>query len=244
MLISYFTGAEPVELLRTYNRFTNVTNADSTWRDVPGRRLTDADLWILTNANSASAAEMFAYAVQRIGRGTVVGETTAGAGNGGAKLSVGAGLALFVPSQRIVSGPGYESTGVVPDIATFSDSAPAVAHRSALERLAAKRAPETIARERAWALEMARASKSPSSGDASRLARYAGMYGTRTVRVTESRLESVGSTGWVTRLTPLGDDHFGTADARYRFERNALGAPTALVVETIDGKSARLERVR
>ncbi len=237
MILSYFFGPEPVSLITTYGRFANVTTERRTLREVPGRRMPDADLWVLTSRNSASAAETFAYAVKRTGRGTVVGETTAGAGNGGAKLSVGHGLALFVPQFRVVSGPGYEATGVAPHVAADADDAPALAHRMALERLAGRAADPLVRREREWALEMVRAAASPVLPAEADLRRYEGVYGARTIRVRDGGLVAVGTTGWVTRLTPLGDGVFRSDGARFRFQTDAAGAATALTVETLAGRT-------
>ena len=138
LILSYFYGPEPVSLVTTYGRFAHLTTERRTLREVPGRRMPDVDLYVLTSGNTASAAETFAYAVRQTRRGTLVGETTAGAGNGGAKLSVGYGLALFVPQFQVVSGPGWEGTGVAPDVAVPAGSALETARRLALERSRAR----------------------------------------------------------------------------------------------------------
>ena len=245
LLASYFLPPEPVVLLQTYSRALDQTSERRSLREVPGRRLTNAALYIVVNGNSASAAEMLPYMLQRLGRATIVGERTAGAGNGGAKLSVGAGLALFVPQMRIVSGPGYEKTGVEPDVSAPSDSALAVARRLALSALASRTASPEIARERAWALELLRA-ESRAMPSRATLQALTGRFGTslvRTVRLDGDRLVTIGSTGWSDRVLPVDDSTFRSADARYRFERDAAGRVTALVRETIDGRVTRLPRL-
>jgi hypothetical protein len=219
-----------------------VTAERRTLREVPGRRMPDAELWVLTNGNSASAAEMFAYAVQRLRRGTLVGETTAGAGIGGAKQSVGAGLALFVPQMQVVSGPGYERTGVTPDVPVPGESALAVAHRMALEKLAGRDAPAEVREERRWALELVRARQSPAPVDPALLHSYAGIYGTRTFTVEEGRLVSTSALGWKTALVPLGGGVFRGEQERLRFESGADGSVQAVTIEVINGSSARRTR--
>ena len=145
LLLSYFAPAEPMSLVTVYNRAANVTIEHRTHAEVPGRRLTGVPLYVLQDARSASSAEMLAYMVRQHRLGTVVGETSSGAGNGGANLSVGAGLALFVPEMRVTSGPGFERTGVEPDVRTPGDSALLVAHRLAREAIAARAAPSAPA---------------------------------------------------------------------------------------------------
>src|SRR5215213_5050005 len=60
-IISYFYGLDPVELVSRYHRDDNVTVKEWSLREVPGRRLTGADLYILTSRESASAAEGFPF---------------------------------------------------------------------------------------------------------------------------------------------------------------------------------------
>jgi len=242
LILSYFYGPEPVSLLTTYGRYARITGERRTLRDVPGRRMPGVELWVLTNGNTASAAEMFAYAVQRLRRGTLVGETTAGAGIGGAKQSVGAGLALFVPQMQVISGPGYERTGVTPDVPAAAESALAVAHRMALEKLAGRDAPAAVREERRWALELVRARQSPAAVDAALLRGYAGSYGTRTITVEEGRLVSTSALGWKTALVPLGGGVFRGDGERLRFESGADGAVTAVTIEILNGASARRTR--
>jgi hypothetical protein len=242
LILSYFYGPEPVSLLTTYGRYARVTAERRTLREVPGRRMPEVDLWVLTNGNSASAAEMLAYAVQRTRRGTLVGETTAGAGIGGAKQSVGAGLALFVPQMQVVSGPGYERTGVTPDVPVPGENALAVAHRMALEKLAGRDAPAEAREERRWALELLRGRQSPVAVDPALLRGYAGSYGTRTLTVEEGRLVSTSALGWKTALVPLGGGVFRGEQERLRFESGADGSVQAVTIEVLNGPSARRAR--
>jgi hypothetical protein len=242
LLVSYFLGADPVKLMTSYNRAADATAERWSVRDLPGRRMTGVPLYVLQDANSASAAEMLSYFVQRQQVGTVVGETSAGAGNGGARLSVGAGLALFVPQMRIVDGPGWEQSGVTPDVRAPGDSALAVAHRLALERLIASAATAEARREREWALELARAAGRPARSDDADLRAYAGTFGARAFAPRDGALTLVGATGRTTRLVEVDRGVFRAREARYRFERDAAGRVTAVTVETLAGRRARDER--
>ena len=77
-------------------------------------------LVVLTNRNTASAAEMLAMAVRDNHRATVIGEPTAGAlfGKDGEKLSDGR-MVIFRAEPTILSptGKDYSETGLPPDIA-------------------------------------------------------------------------------------------------------------------------------
>ena len=135
-LLSHFARGPATLLHASYARADGVS--DSLW-SVPAlaeRGLGGKPLYILTSARSASAAEMLAYVGQRARLATIVGETTSGAGNGGRPHTLGAGLQLFVPERRVLTGPGWEQTGVVPDVAVPAADALARALALARERTA------------------------------------------------------------------------------------------------------------
>ncbi|HEX2188265.1 MAG TPA: S41 family peptidase [Longimicrobiaceae bacterium] len=241
-LLSHFFAPDTVLLWATANRGLRVRNEYRTLRDLPGRRLAGADLYVLTSRRSASSAETFAYATKWTGRGTVVGERTAGAGNGGARLSVGHGLALFVPQWQVTTGPGFERTGVEPDVEVPEDSALAAAHVLALRKLAARADDPRVRREREWALERVSAASRPAPSSAE-LARYAGAYGARAVRLRAGGLVLLSPTGSETPLVPVAEHIFHAGDAvRVRFETDAAGRVLALTVEQAAGSGHRAER--
>lgn len=242
LMLSYFFGADSVRLWTTGNSRLGIRNEYWSLADVPGQRLDGADLYVLTSGRTGSAAETFSYVARQTGRGTVIGERTAGAGIGGAQLTVGYGLALFVPQVQMLDGPGFERTGVEPHVAVPEDDALATAHAMALQRLAGREADAQVRRERAWALEMVSAASRPAPA-AAELERYAGAFGTRRVRVQDGGLVLLSSNGSETRLTPLGEHVFGAgASTRVRFETDAAGRVVALTVEQSSGATSRAER--
>lgn len=133
-LLSHFVPGPARLLFASHQRAEGI--ADSLWSlpALASRGLAGRPLYVLTSARSASAAEMLAYVAQRTGVATVVGETTAGAGNGGRPYTIGDGLQLFVPERRVLTGPGWKGTGVVPDVAVPADLALSRALALARER--------------------------------------------------------------------------------------------------------------
>lgn len=243
LLLSYFFGADSVRLWATGNPRLGIRNEYWSLADLPGRRMAGADLYVLTSGRTGSSAETFSYVTRYTGRGTVVGERTAGAGIGGARLSVGHGLALFVPQFQMLTGPGFERAGVEPHVAVAEDDALSAAHAMALQRLAAREAPPEVQRERAWALELLAARTRPAPG-AAELERYAGTFGTRRVAVRDGALVLLSANGSETRLVPVGEHVFRAGETtRVRFETDAAGRAVALTVEQAGGQSARAERV-
>lgn len=139
-LASYFF-VEPTRLSRTFRRDRNPqTSFDMTLSTVPGERMPIIDLFVLTSSRTVSAAEAFAFALQQQRRAVVVGETTAGAANGGGYLDIGHGFRAFVPDVHVsspVDETSWEGVGVQPDIGAPATQALVRAHREALQRLLA-----------------------------------------------------------------------------------------------------------
>jgi hypothetical protein len=242
LLMSYFFGADTVKLWATGNRGLGIVNEYWNLAELPGRRMADVDLYVLTSGRSASSAETFSYVARQTGRGTVIGERTAGAGNGGARLSVGHGLALFVPQWQVLTGPGFERTGVEPDVAVAEDQALAVAQTMALRRLMERGGDPQVQREREWALEMVAAAARPAPA-AAELEPYTGAFGTRRVQLRDGTLVMLGSNGSETRLIPVAEHVFRAGESvRVRFETDGAGRAAALVVEQSSGQSSRAER--
>ena len=119
---SYFYPAGDEEFyLNGFHKDRSTDEQEWTYVYVPGRRIPDAKLYILVNAHTASAAEGFAYAMQKLKRATIIGQTTAGAGIAGEFVELGHGLRMFLPVKMVVAPhtqQGWEGTGVVPDVAT------------------------------------------------------------------------------------------------------------------------------
>lgn len=93
-----------------------------TYAYVPGPHMPDAKVYVLVNHKTASATEGFAYAMQKLKRVEIVGQTTAGAGIAGGFAKLGSGTEwAFVPSKMIVAPHtevGWEGVGVTPDVVT------------------------------------------------------------------------------------------------------------------------------
>ncbi|MDG2534677.1 S41 family peptidase [Sphingomonas sp. HITSZ_GF] len=237
-LISYFTGPEPVQLMESYFREGDRTEKLMSLAEVPGQRLTGKPLYVLIDARTASAAEMFAYFAQHRKLGTVVGMVSAGAGNGGAMFPAGSDISFFLTSIKLIDGPGWERTGVTPDIAAAPENALDTAHRGALADLVARATEPAVKREREWALELLTQAAAPAGA----LDAYAGSFGTRSFKVEQGRLVAIPAGSGPQPLQRVAPDIFRTETSRYSFERNAAGAVTAVRVETLSGTDMRAAR--
>ena len=122
LIASYFYALDESHvLLRGSFRDPARDTQEGTYPYVPGPRLPGAKVFILVNGGTASAAEGFAFGLQKAGRATVVGQTTAGAGIAGSDGDFGDGIKAFIPLKMILAADGskgWEGVGVKPDVVT------------------------------------------------------------------------------------------------------------------------------
>jgi retinol-binding protein 3 len=135
-IISYFSGEKP-ELINTYyTRESNTTDELWTLANLPGKRLTHAEIYVLTSNQTFSAAEEFAYDLKNWKRATIVGETTAGAANPSVIKIINDNFAIMLPTGRAINPithTNWEGVGVEPDLKVTSDKALDVAYLAALK---------------------------------------------------------------------------------------------------------------
>jgi hypothetical protein len=135
--LTTYLFAQPVHLNDFYVRPTNETRPSWTLPYVPGRRLINKDVYILTSSRTFSGAEEFTYNLKHLKRATVVGETTGGGAHtvGGRRLNNH--FSIGVPSGRpinAVTKTNWEGVGVEPDVKVPAENALEVAHLIALEK--------------------------------------------------------------------------------------------------------------
>ena len=125
LFLSYLFD-EPKLLNETYDRIANVKTAQWTRAEVRGKRYTKGPVFVLTSRHTFSAGEGFAYAVQTLKRGTVVGETTGGGGHHNTFVKVGKEFVLsvaFTVSKSPVTGTNWDGVGAKPDVVANADDA-------------------------------------------------------------------------------------------------------------------------
>lgn len=151
LVTSYLYGDKKVHLNDLYFRPTDKTQQFWTTPKVAGKRYgPDKPVYVLTSANTFSAAEEFSYNLKNLKRATIVGETTAGGANPGDVMRTGEHFSTFVPTGRAISPitkTNWEGVGVVPDVAVPADKALLTAQIMATKPIAAAAAePRTRAR--------------------------------------------------------------------------------------------------
>ncbi|MDD5265211.1 MAG: S41 family peptidase [Candidatus Bipolaricaulis sp.] len=229
-------------------RYRDHDEQNWTYGYVPGPRFADKPAYVVISRTTFSAGEDFSYNLQQLGRVTVVGEQT----RGGAhpvefyrfpELY----LELMIPnacSENPVSRANWEETGVTPDIAAPADEALDVAHRKALERLAAEDADDETRRSREWALETLRLRAKHYMPEPGALAACVGSYGSSVevaMRGDDLTMSWGGRRAYV--LAPLARNRFefdhGTQQVTFGMQK---GTAKSLVWRTEDGDEWRMTR--
>ncbi len=224
LLCSYFVKGtrEGRTHLNTFERrFDHSIEQFWTLSYVPGRRMVDTDLYILTSRLTGSGAEEFAYNMKNLQRATLVGETTGGAAHHVEDVVIEDDFVMHLPTGRPInpiSGTNWEQIGVQPDVAVEASKALDTAYFMALEKLL-----ETVQEEDRlfaihWAMDDLRAKLEPVEVDAVTLSKYVGTYGARKVWLEQGELYYQ-RTGPQYRLTPLNEHVFALEGLdRFRVE--------------------------
>ena len=250
-LASYFYGVDPVELLSRYHREGDATVKEWTLREVPGKRLSSVDLYILTSRETGSAGEGFSFILQQRQRAKIIGEQTSGAGYGNKEFPIGDGFVFYISTFRQFdprTGRGWQDVGVKPDIAVPSERALSVAHFEAVKNLVEKTSDARRKQQLSWLAALlqfdAHGAKQISTAV---LETYTGKYdgGKIVVSLEQGQLYFLGASGVRRKLHALADETFLIEDqsvapenqARVRFIKNAAGKVAELQLMVPDGRT-------
>ncbi|HEX9667965.1 MAG TPA: S41 family peptidase [Thermoanaerobaculia bacterium] len=242
LLTSYLLPEEPTHLNSFYVRKGDRTDQFWTQAWVPGTRLPDVPVFVLTSGRSFSGAEEFTYNLKNLKRATIIGETTGGGAHPTDQHQVkGYPVVVSLPFGRAVnpiSGTNWEGTGVAPDIAVPAAEALEVAHAKALGAIAEKATDPRIKAEAEFTRGLLEDRRAPVTLSASEMQAYVGSYGPRVVTLADGVLWYQRQGGPKVRLQAAGQDRFLVGDLdffRVRFERDAAGKVARLVGLYLDG---------
>lgn len=252
-MTGYFAGyffPRATHLFDMEFRGDNFTDHFWTMAYLPGKRLPDVPLYILTSAYTFSGAEGFAYRFKELKRATIVGETTGGGANAGGVLDVAPFFRVYMPMGRPVdrdTGTNWEGTGVEPDIKTTAREALVTAHLEALKKLKTKAASKDDQVRLDWAIERVTAGRNPVSLSSAELRRFTGNYGTGRVFVEGDQLRYQPENRGPFLLTPLSRTVF-TVDAqesaRLEFTPGPDGRSEKLIYIDEDGYRQEFTRAK
>lgn len=201
---------------------------------LPGKRMVDKPVYILTSTTSFSSAEWFSYAMKKLGRATLVGERTAGGAHPVERQPVNDEFFVQVPIGQIkdpVDHGDFEGAGVQPDIQSPSTQALSVAHKLALENLA--KTSDAGRTEFAWLLPALAANIKRPVVDSGMIQKAVGKYQGRQIVRENGTLFCIWRNRFRVALEPIESNLFaveGVSDFRYRLQLQ-------------NGKVVSLERV-
>lgn len=249
-------GGEPsmVQLLTSYffdeSRHINsfyVRHSDSieqfwTQAYVPGKKIPDVPLYVLTSNYTFSGAEEFTYNLKNMKRATIIGETTGGGAHPVSdRYFPTLAIEIRVPYGRAINpitGTNWEGTGVTPDIAVPQEKALTTAHMEALKKLRDGRPSQQSKAMFNWAIDGLAATLQSVTVDNALLQKYAGKYGPRTIILENGVLFYQREGRPKFKMVPMTQDTFtleGLSNFRLKFVTNSSGAVSEVVGLYNDG---------
>jgi hypothetical protein len=228
-IISHFTGPDTLASLTVTNRSGHEKFTRYTLASVPGPRRTDVPVYVLTSGFTASAGEDFSFVLKNLGRATIVGQPTAGAGHNNAFLDAGHGFGISLSFTRVAdpkTGAEWERIGVQPDVVVDQADALKTAQLLALKKIASTVTDDADRKETLAALtESMDAQLHPRVVPAKTLASYAGEYeGGKSVRVADGKLAlSLHAGAPPLELVAVSDTVFAVGERRVAFAKTAKG---------------------
>jgi C-terminal processing protease CtpA/Prc len=105
---------------------------------VPGNKLADKPVYLLTSRSTWSGAEQFTYNLKMLKRATLVGETTGGGAHAGVFHRIDDHFGIGIPEVKAInpfSKNDWEGTGVAPDVKVPAADALAAARKLAVTKL-------------------------------------------------------------------------------------------------------------
>lgn len=177
---------------------------------VPGDRLDQQRLYILTSASTFSAAEWMSYSLKNLGRAKIIGEKTAGGAHPIDRMLLPNGFSVNLPFGQVTdltTNTDFEGKGVIPDIAIASKDALHKAHLIALRELAADSSLDASINYE-WVLPVVNNRLNPVTVEAKRLKRSEGKYGKSEIKLVDEGLYYIWNNQFRFILTPLNQDLF------------------------------------
>ena len=230
----YDKNKKPKLLLTKYHHAKNEVQQKWTYPYIPGKRLPEVPVYILTSSRTFSGGEDMAYSLKHHGRATIIGEITGGGAHPVTELLPGEGFILILPEgypTHPVTNSNWEGSGVQPDIEISSENALETAHRLAIQNLYNNNENQGDAHILNWHLQRLDAIYKPLKLKPSVLEKFTGVYRDFEVTLKAGRLilSQIGRRdNWV--MVPFSENTF-TADEDYnvRFEMSEDNNASALI---------------
>jgi hypothetical protein len=203
---------------------------------VPGRRLPDTPVYVLTSRGTFSGAEEFSYNLKNMKRGKIVGEVTGGGAHPTELfLLKDFDIVFSVPYGRAVNpitGTNWEGVGVKPDMECPASEAFDIAYLDALKMLRTRIGDSTRIYEIEWSIQGLEDRTHPITLGPNEMSAYVGSYGPRTISLENGALFYQRENRPKRKLLPMGKHLFGLEgmdDFRAEFVADAKGKIVEIV---------------
>jgi len=234
-----------IHLNDLYSRKTNETTEYWTYEIVPGKKMPNIDVYVLTSKRTFSGAEEFTYNLKNLKRATIVGENTGGGANPGWMMRVTENFVMFVPNGKAINPitkTNWEGTGIAPDIACKKEDALSVAQIEIYKKLISKSSGPEEKQKYEWSLEGIEGKLNPASVSLDVMQKYAGDFGPRKIYFENNELYYERSgVGSKIKMLAIRPDYFMLLDGRdvlrIKFNSDASGNIISLSGIYFDGFS-------
>jgi len=217
-LITTYFFEEPKHLNSFYIREGDKTEQFWTLTYVPGERMLETDIYVLTSGFTFSGAEEFTYNLKNMKRAVIVGETTGGGAHPVNQHIINDNFGISVPFGKAVNpitNANWEGTGIEPHVKTEKNKALDVAYVMALDSLLKKEKNENVKQELAWAKEGLQAKVNQFKMDDKSLKDYVGVYGPRKITLENGQLYYQRENRPKMKMIPMKEDLFMFDDLAY-----------------------------
>ncbi len=210
-LITTYFFEDSEHLNSFYIRDGDKMNQFWTLTYVPGERMLETDLYVLTSSRTFSGAEEFTYNLKNMERATIVGETTGGGAHPVSSYIINDNFMVRVPFGKAVNpitNTNWEGTGIYPHVNTTKDKAMETAYMLALDSLLTKEDNEDIKNALAWATDGLKAKLEPYTLEQKDMKQYVGVYGPRKITLEDGKLYYQREDRPKMQMIPMKEDLF------------------------------------
>jgi len=248
LLTTYLYEGESKHLNTFYWRPTEELNQFWTLTYVPGSRMPDVDVYVLTSGSTFSGAEEFTYNLKNMERAIIVGETTGGGAHPVDRKIINDNFGIQVPMGKAINPiteTNWEGTGIDPHFAVPSDKALDKAYWLALDSLSKKTDNEELLTEYQWIMDGLKVKTDPVKLDEKVALSYTGQYGPRKITFENGSLYYQREQRPKMKMTPMTENLFMFDDLDYfRLEFIIKNEEAVAVVGHYDnGRTDRHEKM-
>jgi hypothetical protein len=217
-LITTYFFEEPEHINSFYIREGDKTDQFWTLPYVPGERMTETDIYILTSGFTFSGAEEFTYNLKNMKRAIIIGETTGGGAHPVEQHIINDNFGITIPFGKAVNpitSSNWEGTGIEPHVKAEKNNAFDVAYALALDSLFKKEGNGDVKQELAWAKDGHQAKLNPFKMDEKSMKDFVGVYGPRNITLENGQLYYQREGRPKMKMVPMKEDLFMLEDLEY-----------------------------